>query len=129
MVGAPATTPLDYLHYTGLATTILRALVDTYPQVSYVLVSMPEHREWVKAYEQAWQALDAKSGIEKIQPLAQVIAEAEKRTTYPWCAERAVRKVKGDIVNFYFYDRLLRDRQVPQRHAASRYEIHVRRDC
>ena len=107
-----ADTPLDDPDYTGLATTILRALVNTYPEVSYVLVSMPEHREWVKAYEQAWQALDAKYGIEKIKPLAQVIAEAEKRTNYPGGAERAVKEVKGDIVNLYFYDRLLRNSRV-----------------
>ncbi|NUQ64277.1 MAG: hypothetical protein HUU20_17545 [Pirellulales bacterium] len=92
-----------------LAVAVLRATVTTYGDLDYVLLGMPEHRQWVGEYERAWQALDRKYRLSQRVQLKDVVAAAEKRTDYPGGAARAVQEVKGDIVLLYFYDRLLTD--------------------
>jgi len=94
---------------TELCTAILRATVNTYPEADFLELGMQEHRQWVSRYEEAWKVLDRKYGIEKIRPLAEVLAAAGRRTGYPGGAKRAIQEVKGDIVVLYFYDRLLHD--------------------
>jgi hypothetical protein len=97
---------------TSLCTAVLRATVDTYPEADFIELGMQEFRQWAGRYEQAWQALDRKYGIEKIRPLADVLAAAARRTGYPGGAARAVDEVKGDIVVLYFYDHLLNELKV-----------------
>ena len=95
-----------------LAGSALRATIDTYPEADKLSLDMPEQRLWVASYERAWRALDDRYGIEQVASLESVLAEAATRTVYPGGAARAVNEVKGDIVNLYFYDRLLRDTDV-----------------
>ena len=104
-----AETDIDDPALTELATTVLRATVDTYPEVDYVALGMPEFRQWSGLYERAWQALDAKYGISSQHSLDDVLTAATQRSAYPGGEERALQEVKGDIVALYFYDRLLND--------------------
>src|SRR5262245_46471997 len=97
---------------TELASAVLKATVNTYPEADFIEVGMQEHRQWAGQYERSWEALDAKYGISKIRSLADVLDAASKRTTYPGGAARAVQEVKGDIVALNFYDRLLNDLKV-----------------
>jgi hypothetical protein len=94
---------------TELCTAVLQATINTYPELDFIELGMQEFRQWAGRYEQAWRALDRKYGIEKNRPLAEVLAAAAARTSYPGGAARAVQEVKGDIVVLYFYDRLLTD--------------------
>ena len=111
IVPDPDTPPEDPA-LTELAAAVLRTTVNTYPELDYVSLGVPEFRQWVGRYEQAWQALDAKYGIGKIRSLAEVLAAAQRRKDYPGGAKRAVAEVKGDLVTLYFYDRLLNQSQV-----------------
>ncbi|NOY42081.1 MAG: hypothetical protein GXP26_09625 [Planctomycetes bacterium] len=90
-----------------LAATVLQATVNTYPEVDYLSLGMPEHRQWAERYEEAWQALDAKYGISQITSLEDVIAAAGKRPGVPGGTARAIGEAKGDIVMLRFYDRLI----------------------
>ncbi len=108
VVPGPKTT-VDDPAVTELAIAVLRATVNTYPELDYILLGMPEHRQWVGEYERAWQTLDRKYRVSEKVQLADVLAAAAKRTGYPGGAERAVQEAKGDIVSLYFYDRLLTD--------------------
>ena len=101
-----AETPVNDPALTDLATAVLQATVNTYPEADFVALGMPEWRQWSEHYERAWQALDAKYALEETRPLADVVAAAEKRVGYPGGSDRAVREVKGDIVALHFYDRL-----------------------
>lgn len=92
-----------------LAAAVLKTTVDTYPNVDAVSVAMPEHRDWIEQYKAAWQALDARYGIEKSNPLADILSAAAHRPDYPGGAERAAREVKGDIAALYFMDHLIND--------------------
>ncbi len=108
-IGPGPATPIEDADITALASAVLKTVVDTYPKCDFVMLGMPEFRAWSDHYERAWRALDARYGIEKVRPLANVLEQAGKRTGYPGGAERAVQEVKGDIVALFFYDRLIRD--------------------
>jgi hypothetical protein len=97
---------------TELASGVLRATVNTYPEVDYLLLGMPEHRQWVGEYERAWRVLDRKYGLGGAARLKEMLEAAPKRTGFHSPPERAVAEVKGDIVLLYFYDRLLTDLKV-----------------
>ena len=104
-----AETDIDDPALTELATTVLRATVDTYPEVDYVALGMPEFRQWSGLYERAWQALDTKYNISSKRSLDDVLTAATQRSAYPGGEERALQEVKGDIVALYFYNRLLNE--------------------
>ena len=104
-----AETDIDDSALTELATTVLRATVDTYPEVDYVALGMPEFRQWSGLYERAWQALDTKYNISSKRSLDDVLTAATQRSAYPGGEERALQEVKGDIVALYFYNRLLNE--------------------
>ena len=107
-----AETDIDDSALTELATAVLRATVDTYPEVDYVALGMPEFRQWSGLYERAWAVLDAKYCISSHRSLDDVLTAATQRSAYPGGEERALQEVKGDIVALYFYDRLLNEIQV-----------------
>lgn len=102
-------TSVDDPAVSDLATAVLQTTVNTYPDVDYVLLGMPEFRQWAGECERAWQTLDRKYHLEEKVKLADVLAAAGRRTGYPGGAERAMQEAKGDIVLLYFYDRLLTD--------------------
>ena len=95
-----------------LASAVLRATVDTYPEVDYLMLGMPEFRQWVEQYGKAWEALDQRYGLSDVCSLEAVVSAAEARNAYPGGAERALAEVKGDLVALYFYDRLLNEGKV-----------------
>jgi hypothetical protein len=107
-------TAIDDAAVTELASAVLRTTVETYPEVDYLLLGMPEFRQWAPQYEKAWEMLDRKYGLGGAAQMREMVAAASKRTGYPGGAERAVQEVKGDIVALYFYDRLLTDLKVLQ---------------
>ena len=107
-----AETDIDDHALTELATAVLQATVNTYPEVDYVALGMPEFRQWSGLYERAWAALDAKYNISSQRSLDDVLTAATQRSAYPGGEERALQEVKGDIVALYFYDRLLNEIQV-----------------
>ncbi len=111
IVPAPDTPPEDPA-LAELAAAVLRTTVNTYSEMDYLFLNMPEHRQWVGQYEEAWAALDAKYGISKGRPLADVLAATQRRKDYPGGVERAVAEVKGDLAALYFFDRLLRQSHV-----------------
>ena len=107
-----AETDIDDPALTELAATVLQATVNTYPEVDYVALGMPEFRQWSGLYERAWGALDAKYNVSSQRSLGDVLTAATQRSAYPGGEERALQEVKGDIVALYFYDRLLNEIQV-----------------
>jgi hypothetical protein len=95
-----------------LASAVLQATVQTYPGVDYILLGMPEFRQWADQYEDAWRVLDRRYRLGGAVVLEGILAAASKRKGYPGGVERAVQEVKGDVVALYFYDRLLAELQV-----------------
>ncbi len=93
-----------------VAGTILRMLVDTYPDIdSYGFPVGTEWPSWIDLYESAWQELDARYHISEVTSLEAVLAEAGRRTANTGGAERAVMQVKGDLAGLCFADHLRTD--------------------
>src|SRR5206468_916429 len=107
-----AKTGLHNPNLTGLASTILRATINTYPETDFVVLGMPEHRQWTDQYETAWQSLDKRYGVGQVTSLPSLTSQARQRKGFHSPPERAEAEVKGDLVNLYFYDRLLRQQDV-----------------
>ncbi|MEA1951409.1 MAG: hypothetical protein U9N87_08495, partial [Planctomycetota bacterium] len=97
---------------TGLSAAVLKATVNTYPEADYVVLGMPEHRQWEESYKQAWKELDDKYGIGRVTSVEKVIAAAGRRPGAVSGHARCVREAKGDIVMLRFYDRLLNEQKV-----------------
>ena len=104
-----ADTSVDDPTVVDLATALLQAQIDTYPEIDFISIGMPEFRQWSGQYEEAWQKLNAKYGLEDSIKLSDVLRGAENRDSYPGGSERALDEVKGDIVALYFYDHLLNE--------------------
>ena len=93
---------------TRVATAMLDAAIQTYPEVDFYVIGMPEKRKWIGKHEAAWKALDAKYNLSEVTTLEQILEEARGRKNYPGGPARAVKEVKGDLTALHFYDRLTR---------------------
>jgi len=107
-----ANTPLDDRRLNGLVATILRATANTYPEAAAIAVNMPEHRQWVGEYETAWEFFDRRYHVSEAGSLEKMLDDAAHRKNFHSPPERAVAEVKGDLVNLFFYHRLIRDEKV-----------------
>lgn len=104
-------TAMDDPSYVGLARAVLQSTVATYPEASYVLLSMPEHRQWVQHYQRAWEFLDRKYRLTPDFTLSQLMEQASRRSGVHGGSARAVAEVQGDLVSLSLYDRLLEGNQ------------------
>ena len=62
-----------------LATTQLRAWLQTYPEIDAVYLSMPEFPDWDAQAESSWETLSERVGSEKIPSLGQLTETARSR--------------------------------------------------
>jgi hypothetical protein len=103
-------TPVDDPTLFGLSTAVVKATLNTYPEADIVNISMPEETQWLANYEQAWNTLNEKYGINQVRTLSDVLAASENRKgSMRWPGQRGLNQAKADIVALAFYDRLLRD--------------------
>jgi len=103
------TQDLDDRELLGLATAVVRSTLVTYPEAEFLILGMPEFRQWTGLYERAWRRLDEKYGLEDEMTLEEVLKKARNRRGYVGGSERALSEVKGDIVGLYFYDRVFQE--------------------
>jgi hypothetical protein len=90
-----------------VAGTVLRTLVDTFPEAdSYGFPVGTEWPSWIDLYQTAWQELDARYHIGEVMSLDAVLQTAAQRTEFTGGAERAVMQVKGDLAGLCFMDHL-----------------------
>jgi hypothetical protein len=122
MINQLTTTPgpetrLDDPGLHKLSSDVVRATIDTYPEIDRVNLSINEWRQWTDQYKQAWDALDAKYHISQVTTLDQVLDASRHRAGYAWGAafskadleKKASDEVKGDLASLYFFDWLVKD--------------------
>ena len=107
-------TAIDDPKLNGLVGAILKAVVNTYPEADALGITMPEHRQWVKEYENAWRSFDGRYRIGQEASLPKILDAAAHRKHFHSPPERAIAEVKGDLVNLFFYDRLIRGEKIFQ---------------
>jgi len=105
-------TAIDDAKLNGLVATILQATANTYPEAAAIGLNMPEHRQWVKEYETAWKSFDVRYQVSQQGSLQSMLDAAANRKNFHSPPERAVAEVKGDLVNLFFYQQLIRARKI-----------------
>lgn len=97
-----------------LATTQIRAYLDTYPKLDALYLTMPEFPDWVEHYKTAWRRLDSRTGVGDFVQIAQLIDSARKRKLTA-SGERGVQALKGNIAALDFLHGLLADKELRER--------------
>ncbi len=98
-----------------MVATIVRAYVETYPGIDYLHVGTPEHRSWTGQAESAYDRLDARYKLADLGTYEQLCAAARARTTFPGGGQRVEAMLKGDLASIWFFDSLLRERELLRR--------------
>ena len=98
-----------------MVTTIVRAYVRTYPNVDYIHIGMPEHRSWVDQAEPAYERLDEQYNLADLGSYEQLCARARGRTTFAGGGSRVETMLKGDLSSLWFFDSLLREKELLRR--------------
>ncbi len=93
--------------------TIFRAYVETYPEVDYVQVGMPEHRGWTGQAKHAYEILTKKYGVTELGTFEELCARARLRTSFPnGGGQRVEAMVKGDLASLAFFDSLIEEKKL-----------------
>ena len=95
-----------------MVATVFRVYVETYPDAEYIHVGMPEHRGWTGQAEQAYNALDAKYGLQDLDAFDALCARARARTSFPGGGGRVETMLKGDLAALAFFDSLVAEREL-----------------
>ena len=95
--------------------TIVRAYIETYPDIDLLHVGTPEHRGWIGQAEEAYRRLDERYRLSDLGSYEQLCATAQSRTTFPGGGQRVERMLKGDLAALWLFDSLLRDKQLLRR--------------
>jgi hypothetical protein len=109
--------PIDDEQLFHMAAEVLRATVNTYPEVDYYSLALPEFVSWTDVYEEAWNHLISKYGSVGDVTLESILEDALKQgeaiyTGIGGGAQRSVKELKGGIAALYFMDKLVNDPQV-----------------
>ena len=93
---------------------LLTANVEAYleqwgDRVDEMHLSLPEHPQADRHFQAAWADLDARHGVERVRPLAQLLELATRDALVPGGQERAEREFKSAVAMLRFFDRLLSD--------------------
>ena len=97
-----------------LVATVIRSYIDDYPEADWLHIEMPEHRGWTGQAERAWSILNRKYELDPKVSFADLRNQARRRTTYA-AGDRAERELEGDIAALYFFDRVIREKQLLRR--------------
>jgi hypothetical protein len=91
-----------------LVKTKIRAYLDTYPEIDALYLTLPEFPDWVEHYEQAWNRLDARYGVGKVNSLEQLTQQARDRQLIA-SGDRGVRALRGNLAALDFFSDVLAD--------------------
>ena len=97
-----------------MVATIIRAYIETYPRIDHVHIGMPEHRGWSGQAAEAYERLAETYGADP-DAFEQLCQQARSRTSFPGGGQRVEQMLKGDISALWFFDSLLREKQLLQR--------------
>ncbi len=90
-----------------LGATVLKAHLDTYPDLDYYYIWQSEFRASATNFSRCWAHLDEKYDISSVANLESLLEEALRRG-----GEGAVRKLKADIEYLFLLDRLTNEIKV-----------------
>ena len=98
-----------------MVATIIRAYLETYPNVDYLHVSMPEHRSWIGQAKSAFEKLSTQYQLEDLGSYEELCARARRRASFPGGGKRVETMLKGDLSSIWFFDSLLKEKKLLKR--------------
>ena len=98
-----------------MVATIIRAYLETYPNVDYLHVSMPEHRSWIGQAKNAFEKLSTQYQLEDLGSYEELCARARSRTSFPGGGKRVETMLKGDLSSIWFFDSLMKEKNLLKR--------------
>ena len=100
-----------------MVATIIRAYIETYPQTDYLHIGMPEHRAWSGHAAHAYEQLASRYGAD-LGGYEELCQRARDRTSFPGGGGRVETMLKGDLSSLWFFDSLVREKQLLSRPGA-----------
>ena len=104
-----------------LAEEIVRAHLETYPEIDFIEIGSAEFRAEASGYERCWRRLDEKYGIESAAPLKELEERARAREFHG--EGRAERELKADVEFLYFVDKLFTEGKLLERLGRTDVEV------
>ena len=104
-----------------LAEEIVRAHLETYPEIDFIEIGSAEFRAEASGYERCWRRLDEKYGIESVAPLKDLEEQARAREYHG--EGRAERELKADVEFLYFVDKLFTEGRLLERLGRTDVEV------
>ncbi|MFV2070531.1 MAG: hypothetical protein ACC645_26485, partial [Pirellulales bacterium] len=98
-----------------MVATIVRAYVETYPNIDYLHIGTPEHRGWTGQAEEAYDRLASRYNLADVGTYEQLCSAALDRKSYPGGGERVEVMLKGDLAFLEFFDALVREKKLLER--------------
>ncbi|MCH2114827.1 MAG: hypothetical protein MK171_07960 [Pirellulales bacterium] len=114
-VGPGNNQPLEDPLLAEMVGTVVRAHIETYPEVDFVQVSVPERRHWLSHGREAYRRLGEKYGLANLGTYDELCARARSRTNFPGGGERVENQVQGDLATLWLFDSLVRGSQLLKR--------------
>ena len=104
-----------------LAEEIVRAHLETYPEIDFIEIGSAEFRAEASGYERCWRRLDEKYGVESVAPLKELEEGARAREYHG--EGRAERELKADVEFLYFVDKLFTEGKLLERLGRTDVEV------
>jgi len=98
-----------------LVATHFRAYIETYPDIDYIHLGVPEHRSWAGQAQNAYERLDESYDLQGLGNFNDLCAAARARKSFPGGGERVEKMLKGDLSSLWFFDSLAREKKLLQR--------------
>jgi len=98
-----------------MVATIVRAYIETYPDIDYLHIGTPEHRGWTGQAEEAYRRLASRYKLGELGTYKELCAAARGRTSFPSGGARVEAMLKGDLAFLDFFDSLIHERQLLRR--------------
>jgi hypothetical protein len=98
-----------------MVATIVRAYIETYPDIDYIHIGTPEHRGWTGQAEEAYKRLAARHELADLGTYEELCAAARGRTSFPGGGERVEAMLKGDLAFLDFFDSLIDEKKLLRR--------------
>ena len=98
-----------------MVATIVRAYIETYPDIDYLHIGTPEHRGWTGQAENAYKRLASRYKLADLGTYDKLCATARSRRSFPGGGDRVEAMLKGDLAFLDFFDSLVRQKKLLRR--------------
>ena len=88
--------------------TVVRAYIETYPEIDFIQVTVPEHRSWLSQGPAAYRRLDEQYDLTDLGSYDELCARARSRTDFPGGGGRVENQVKSDLAALWLLDSVVR---------------------